>query len=90
VCRCHWQLRLKPFGDELDEDDLVTLDATAAPKEVLARVHDEVPEFTVHVTADSMQAFLGMQPGGVNPFTPKVLRPRVPALQHRQRRVACT
>jgi hypothetical protein len=64
-------MRLKPFGDEQDEDDLVTLDPAASTKVMLQMLYDELPEFTVHVTSESMQAFLGMQPGGVSPLTPK-------------------
>ena len=63
---------MKPFGDSLDEDDLITVDSSAPPKVVLQSVYAELPEFTVHVTGAAMQAFLGMQPGGVNPLTPKV------------------
>jgi hypothetical protein len=39
---------------------------------VLQQVYELLPTFTAHITAESMPAFMGMRPGGVSPFTPKV------------------
>jgi hypothetical protein len=70
--RCNLELSLKPFGLELDEDDLIRLDTAIDGKGVLQQVYELLPTFTVHITAESMPAFMGMRPGGVSPFTPKV------------------
>jgi hypothetical protein len=71
-CRCNWEGSIKPFGMQLDEDDLMRISDTTASKGVLQQVYGLLPLFTTHITADSMQSFIGMRPGGVNPFTPKV------------------
>lgn len=75
--RCHIATLIKPFGDGLSFGDLRgPLGGGGVPdsKQALAEVDRELPEHTTHLSSDNLPAFMGMVPGGVSPFTPKVRR----------------
>ena len=63
---------MKPFGTDLDSDDVVSVPTDLSAKEVLKFVQKHVPDSTIHVTSETMPAFIGMKPGGIDPLTPKV------------------
>ena len=65
-------LRLKGFGDGVDAHELKAVEVSTDSKAVLQLVYADLHEFTTHVSGDTMQSFLGMQPGGNSPFMPKV------------------
>lgn len=70
---CHAELLIKPFGNELDVSHLLGYSGPVDAKAVQREVYEHIPEFTTHMTAQSLPGFLGLQPGGLNPFTPKVI-----------------
>ena len=62
---------MKPFGEDLGPADVRSLSPPIEAKAVLLELQEQVPEFTTHMTAEALPAFMGMQPGGNSPFTPK-------------------
>ena len=70
--RCRFQMKIKPFGDDSSVEDLVSYDGPWDSKSLLAHLYEHLPEFTTRMTTESLPGFLGMQPGGNSPFTPKV------------------
>lgn len=76
-CRCTYLLKMKPFGEDQDFDDLLNLEPRWPVKALQTAVCESVPDFAVQLAASNIQAFMGGQ-SGVRASTPKA-RPLAPS-----------
>lgn len=85
VRRCKVALRAKAFGEKTNVGDLTTLPSDITSKAAIQHVYGSLPDLTVHITGETLPAFLGMQPGGLSPLMPKVRVPSVWRAGHHPR-----
>ena len=65
-------LRVKAFGAKASASELAALPSKVDSKTALQHIYSILPDLTVHITGETLPAFMGMQPGGLSPLTPKV------------------